>query len=556
MRNRALLALITVAATIFVSGVVGLIVSGGQDSAATRFPAAPSAPADDPADAESPPTLELLTEPDGSPREIADAYLSAWSRGDFEAMRELVDDPPGDFVARHRDFEDAMLSPVRFTPEAPVTEGEDTATFDDDTAEVPFTQEREVPGYGTWTVHSTLRLAVRDVTWKVVWTPAVVHPDLAEGGQIVRITSPVPPRGPVTREGRPFPRDSWAGDYLTRLSSVASGGAGLPTEGAEAAWVIRLENPGQPARPLIQHTPEPPEQLKTTVEWAVQAAAARALDAVGHPAALVVVRPSTGEILAVADRLGERGAFEHKYAPGSTFKTITAAALLEAGMTLDMPVECPAVFQIPGYRSIPNHQNEDHGTVTLRQAYALSCNTSFVRLTVERLNADVLVDQARRFGFGVPIETGIGGACGSLSYPENPDFLAEDSFGQGTVEATPLCMALVAAAVRSGEWHPPRLVDTPEVAAAQPESMPLRQGVADGLRMMMSAVVTEGTAAGSGLPEGTAGKTGTAEDWRGGPDHAWFIGYRGDVAFAVFVEHGGVGADAAALIAARFLRAL
>lgn len=556
MRNRALLALITVAATIFVSGVVGLIVSGGQNSTATQSQAGPSAPADGPAAAESPPTLELLTEPDGSPREIADTYLRAWSRGDFEAMREMVDDPPGDFVARHRDVEDALLSSARFTPEAPVTRGDDTATFADDTAEVPFTQERAVPGYGTWTVRSTLRLAVRDLTWKVVWTPAVVHPDLAEGGQIVRVTSPTPPQGPVTREGRPFPKDSWAGDYLTRLSSVISGGAGLPTEGTDAAWAIRLENPGQPARPLIEHRPKPAKQFKTTVEWATQAAAARALDEVGHPAALVAVRPSTGEILAVADHLGERGAFEHKYAPGSTFKTITAAALLEAGVTPDTPVECPAAYQIPGYRSIPNYQGEDHGTVTLRQAYALSCNTSFVRLTIERLNGDVLVEQARRFGFGVPIETGIGGTCGSLSHPENPDSLAEDSFGQGTVEATPLCMALVAAAVRSGEWHPPRLVDTPEVAAAQPETVALQPGVADGLRTMMSAVVTEGTAAGDGLPEGTAGKTGTAEDWQGGPDHAWFIGYRGDVAFAVFVEHGGTGASAAAPIAARFLRAL
>lgn len=73
---------------------------------------------------------------------------------------------------------------------------------------------------------------------------------------------------------------------------------------------------------------------------------------------------------------------------------------------------------------------------------------------------------------------------------------------------------------------------------------------------MMSAVTADGTAAGSGLPQGTAGKTGTAEDWHGGQDHAWFIGYRGDLAFAVFVEHGGTGRGAAVPIAARFLKAL
>ncbi|MFC7566572.1 penicillin-binding transpeptidase domain-containing protein [Actinomadura namibiensis] len=73
---------------------------------------------------------------------------------------------------------------------------------------------------------------------------------------------------------------------------------------------------------------------------------------------------------------------------------------------------------------------------------------------------------------------------------------------------------------------------------------------------MMRAVVTEGTAARAGLPAGTAGKTGTAEIGGGGDPHAWFIGFRGDVAFAVFVAGGGSGPRVAAPVAARFLRGL
>jgi len=78
------------------------------------------------------------------------------------------------------------------------------------------------------------------------------------------------------------------------------------------------------------------------------------------------------------------------------------------------------------------------------------------------------------------------------------------------------------------------------------------------LRPMMRAVVTRGTAAGVGLPSGVYGKTGTAEygSGRNPPSHAWFIGYRGDLAFAVLVEGGGVGADASAPIANAFLRKL
>jgi cell division protein FtsI/penicillin-binding protein 2 len=82
--------------------------------------------------------------------------------------------------------------------------------------------------------------------------------------------------------------------------------------------------------------------------------------------------------------------------------------------------------------------------------------------------------------------------------------------------------------------------------------------VVSDLRSMMSAVVAEGTAAGAGLPAGTFGKTGTAEFGNANPPatHAWFIGFRGDLAFAVLVEGGGVGGRVAAPLAARFLRAI
>jgi cell division protein FtsI/penicillin-binding protein 2 len=80
--------------------------------------------------------------------------------------------------------------------------------------------------------------------------------------------------------------------------------------------------------------------------------------------------------------------------------------------------------------------------------------------------------------------------------------------------------------------------------------------VKNALHALMPAVVSEGTASGVGFPAGTAGKTGTAEYGEGEnlPTHAWFIGYRKDVAFAVIVEGGGTGAEAAAPVAAQFLR--
>ena len=75
---------------------------------------------------------------------------------------------------------------------------------------------------------------------------------------------------------------------------------------------------------------------------------------------------------------------------------------------------------------------------------------------------------------------------------------------------------------------------------------------------MASVEQGDGTAAGAGLPPGTFGKTGTAEFGTDNPPktHAWFIGYRGNLAFAVIVEGGGVGGRVAAPIAARFLNGL
>jgi cell division protein FtsI/penicillin-binding protein 2 len=80
--------------------------------------------------------------------------------------------------------------------------------------------------------------------------------------------------------------------------------------------------------------------------------------------------------------------------------------------------------------------------------------------------------------------------------------------------------------------------------------------VAKTLRTLMRQVVTNGTAAPANLPANTGGKTGTAEFGTGDPlpTHAWFIGFRGDLAFAVLVEDGGVGGEVAAPVAARFLR--
>ncbi|GGL30893.1 penicillin-binding transpeptidase domain-containing protein [Planomonospora parontospora] len=526
MRTRPLLALVTVVLVIICGGVYALtrpLPSSGSE----RRPA--------------------------SAEEVAGAYLTAWEGGDLAAMERLAGGAPADFIERHRAFaEELGVESLTVTPGAIRLRG-------DRAAELPFEGVREIEELGEWPFSSTLKLAREDGEWKVAWAPETLHPALAGGGRLRTREIPAPRARLVTSSGARFPRDSGAEDYLAELREGLLGeaagegeedGEAAGEDGEDAGLVLEAVEPGGGVRRLLGSGPPPAEDVRTTFSRRVQAAAARALDGVGRPAAIVAVGSGTGEVLAVADRLGGRKAFLGLYPPGSTFKVVTAAALLSAGLTPDSPVSCPDSYSPPGGYPFRNASSVTAlGETTLTRAFAVSCNTAFAERAVTGLQDGGLVRAAELFGFNRPLP-GVPGRCGSIRAHTTGDELAADSFGQNSVEASPLCMALAAAAVESGHWHSPTMTRR----RGEEEDRPLPPGVAEGLRTMMRAVVTEGSASGVPLPEGTAGKTGTAEAATG--EHAWFVGYRDGVAFAVFVENGGSGAGTALPVAARFLRAL
>ncbi|GAA3827251.1 hypothetical protein GCM10022226_55210 [Sphaerisporangium flaviroseum] len=486
---------------------------------------------------------------DGSPEQAGRAYLDAWAAENLTEMRKQVASPPQDFLDQHRRLSsDLQILSIKLTPGAVVRRGAQAA-------DMPFEGIRQIGELGQWNFSSVLHLAVRDGEWKVIWTPETLHPGVAADERL-RITEiPVPGTELLTRQGKPLPNDSGAEAYMKDLV----GKIDEFYEEEPSGWAIEARSAAGRSRKLVVFRQATERTYRTTLDWWTQAAAARALDGVGHPAAIVAIKPSTGEVRAVADRLPGQGAFYKPYPPGSTFKIITASALLRDQLTGDSPVDCPAHYSVPNGRTFDNHRDEGHGTVSLRQAFALSCNTSFSRLAVEHLTDGRLRREAEEFGFGGNLKSGLGGVCGSVREAGNGDELGADAIGQNSVEATPLCMALVAAAVENGTWRPPRLMSEQAVRRLEVQGRPkprkLPAQVVSQLRSMMSAVVTDGTAASAGLPKGVSGKTGTAEP-SSGDDHAWFVGYRGDLAFAVFVEHGGTGAEAAAGLAARFLGAL
>ncbi|PWR10360.1 penicillin-binding protein [Micromonospora acroterricola] len=312
---------------------------------------------------------------------------------------------------------------------------------------------------------------------------------------------------------------------------------------------------------LFRREPQPGQPLKTTLDVAAQNAADGALRAEPRRSALVAVRISDGAVLAAANGPGPAGenlAFNAQVPPGSTFKMVSTLGLLDRGaVTLDGPVACPKTFTVDG-RSFKNSDNFELGSVPFRTDFAKSCNTAFAALA-PKLGGDGLAAAGRALGLEGQWDLGTDAFTGKVSTGGSPAEQAAASFGQGTTLVSPLAMAGATATVARGAFIQPKLLIDPAPAKPATTDGPLKPQSVEALRTMMREVVTAGT--GSALrdvPGGEVyGKTGTAEyDNNPAHTHAWFVGWRGDVAFAVFVEKGGASTASAVPIAERFLRAL
>jgi cell division protein FtsI/penicillin-binding protein 2 len=299
------------------------------------------------------------------------------------------------------------------------------------------------------------------------------------------------------------------------------------------------------------------KNVKITLDPAMQQRGEAALAGVTQPAALVAIDTRTGQVLAVVSKPdgGFPRAIEGSYPPGSTFKIVTAEAILAGGSTGATPAPCPADLRIHG-RNFRNFEGEASGSLNLAEAFKISCNNSFIGLA-DQLPADALQKAASTFGFNADYSLGLNTAGGSVPPFSDDAERAASAIGQGRVLASPLHMASVAGAVAAGQWHAPVLTSEPKPKV--PTAPPIPANIVAELRAFMASTVQPGgTAAGAGFPAGVAGKTGTAEFGSGSPPptHAWFVGYRGNVAFAVVVEGGGVGGRVAAPLSAAFARSL
>ncbi|HEV3375828.1 MAG TPA: penicillin-binding transpeptidase domain-containing protein [Thermoleophilaceae bacterium] len=321
--------------------------------------------------------------------------------------------------------------------------------------------------------------------------------------------------------------------------------------------IVMRDATGRAFETLFERDGRPGRGVRTTLDRRVQIAAEQALGGRTDEAALVAMDASSGNLVAVANRPTESSfnrAMEGRYAPGSTFKVVTTAALLRTGLRTSQTVPCPATVTVQG-RSFRNFEGSAAGAVPFSQDFAESCNTAFITLA-NRLSQRALTSAGRDYGLGRSLNgLPLTAPKAQVPPPRSPVERAAAMIGQHEILASPMSMAGVAATVAAGRWHAPRLLRD-DRRRAGPR---LPRGERATLARLMRLVVTSGTGTAlAGIPGGPAGKSGTAEYGTGNPPptHAWFIAYRRGIAVAVLVENGRAGGAVAAPIAAAFFQAL
>jgi peptidoglycan glycosyltransferase len=245
------------------------------------------------------------------------------------------------------------------------------------------------------------------------------------------------------------------------------------------------------------------------------------------------------------------------------FKIIVAGAALQTGtVNPDTKFNDTGSVTAGGF-VVHNYGGDVYGEHDFTQAFASSINTTFAKVGVQ-LGAEALAGYAAGFGFGKDLPWGLGGTASFFPKAGDMDkaHVAQASYGQGQVLATPIQMALAAAAIANGgQIMKPYLVgrvldhNKKVLADTKPAKWlkPISSETAATVRDLMVEVVKSGTGTAASLSGvQVAGKTGTAEV-AGAEPHAWFAGFapaeNPQVVVAVLVENGGTGGSVAAPIA-------
>jgi cell division protein FtsI/penicillin-binding protein 2 len=321
---------------------------------------------------------------------------------------------------------------------------------------------------------------------------------------------------------------------------------------------VILQRSGLPAVMLKTWPGTPGKPVHTTLDSTVQVAADQALSGQPTSGAIVAVRASTGKILAVASRTAGRmpglSPLALGYKPGQAFTIISTAAILSARqLSPDDTIPCPRSNSVDGIRFRNNPPLSGLGAnPSFRTDFAHACSTAFAGGLAESLSPGDLTKASQEFGIGgwqLPVTKFFAGRIGQLG---SPGVLAQDVIGAGRVRVSPLGMALAASVVDSGAWNAPSLVTGLTDPKAKPRTAARPQVLAE-LRSLMRSAASTGKNAVADIGGNVYGQAGSAPYGSGHLRLNWFVGYRGNVAFAAVELSQSADASAAAL-AGRFLQ--
>ena len=319
------------------------------------------------------------------------------------------------------------------------------------------------------------------------------------------------------------------------------------------------------------------DNVQLTLDPNLQAFAFDQLAKPGYEGAVVAMRPSSGEVLAMAsapsydpnaivnpasagDAWGKvnndpgkpllNHGTQDQLPPGSIFKIITTAAGLRNGYTPDSLLTGDAQIMLPG-TDVPltNYGGQacaGGGQVPLRTAFALSCNTAFVQMGLN-MGPDALRDAAARFGVGQNYDLGLPNAAGSLGDLPGAAELGQSAIGQRDVTMTALQAAVMAASVANkGQRMAPFVVkqvrDENGKVLRETKPKSLGEAVTEEEAATITDLMFGSERATWGYDgNGFASKTGTAEHAEGAAPHVWYVAFdpQKDVAVAVVVKNGG-----------------
>jgi hypothetical protein len=498
--------------------------------------------------------------PQQDARQVAAAFLTAWEKGNLAKAANLTNHPAAAKAALAAYAKDLGLGKVTF--------GQDGVT---DAAGSTTAQPRETDKFaitaavsagtgatalhGMWSYHSSL-VAYQQANsnvWFVAWQPSVMGPNLTAKTHLAAVQ--VPPKVNMVADNGGGNLTSYNDPGLTNIAGLlmkaAPPGQGKP--GLDVEIQTATGTPVKNSQAAILD-PQDVQSIATTISSTAESAAQAAVN-MHKQSSMVVIQPSTGKILAIANNDGFNDfALTADVSPGSTMKVITSAALLNAGvLNPQTPVACPKTYTVEGI-TFHNDQNETEPASTpFMTDFAQSCNNAFTS-QYEHLSGALASTAKEYFGLNQKWNIGISGI--SASYFNAPASasgaeLAQEAFGQGQLQASPMAMASVAATVDTGRFEQPILVPgTKQVAAT-----PLPATTDADLKEMMRAVVATGTAAGLGFGANVYAKTGTADIQNQGKPNSWLIAFDSaqDIAVGCLVLDAGYGAQYAAPEVQNFL---